>query len=97
MLKKLPIIPSSTSQKFTHYSHFILISLPIIPILFLNINGPCSPLMAYGPWPTHMAAWPTSENTAKQKSFQNKLQNFQLHHGDTSPPNLTTYSFQTEN
>ena len=29
MLKTLPIIPSSTSQKITH---FILISLPIIPI-----------------------------------------------------------------
>ena len=33
MLKILPIIPSSTSQKFTHYFYFILISLPIIPIL----------------------------------------------------------------
>ena len=35
MLKTLPIIPSSTSQKFTHYSYFIIVSLPIIPILFL--------------------------------------------------------------
>ena len=34
MLKTLLIIPSSTSQKFTHYCYFILISLPIIPILF---------------------------------------------------------------
>ena len=34
MLKTLLIIPSSTSQKFTHYSYFIFISLPIIPILF---------------------------------------------------------------
>ena len=35
MLKSLPIILSSTSQKiFIHYSYFILISLPIIPILF---------------------------------------------------------------
>ena len=34
MLKALLIIPSSNSQKFTHYSYFILISLPIIPILF---------------------------------------------------------------
>ena len=30
MLKILPIIPSSTSQKITHYFHFILILLPII-------------------------------------------------------------------
>ena len=34
MLKTLLIIPSSTSQKFTHYSYFILISLPVTPILF---------------------------------------------------------------
>ena len=36
MLKTLLIIPSSTSQKITHahHSYFILISLPIIPILF---------------------------------------------------------------
>ena len=32
MLKIFLIIPSSTSQKITHYSYFILISLPIIPI-----------------------------------------------------------------
>ena len=30
MLKILPNIPSSTSQIITHYSYFILISLPII-------------------------------------------------------------------
>ena len=34
MLKILPFIPSSTSPKFTH-NFFILISLPIIHILFL--------------------------------------------------------------
>lgn len=36
MLKILPIIPSSTSQKITHYSYFILksLSIPIIPTLF---------------------------------------------------------------
>ena len=34
MLKTLLIIPSSTSQKSTHYSFFILISLPIIPNVF---------------------------------------------------------------
>ena len=34
MLKTLLIIPSSISQKFTHYSYFILILLSIIPILF---------------------------------------------------------------
>ena len=34
MLKILPIIPSSTSQKITHYSYFILKSLPIIATLF---------------------------------------------------------------
>ena len=34
MLKILPIIPSSTSQKMTYYSYFILISQPIIPTLF---------------------------------------------------------------
>ena len=33
MLKILLIIPSSTSQKITHYSYFILKSLPIIPTL----------------------------------------------------------------
>ena len=38
VLKILPIIPSSTSQKNT-YSYFILISLPIIPILFFSINA----------------------------------------------------------
>ena len=36
MLKILPIIPSSTSQKFPHYSYFIPASLPIIPILFFG-------------------------------------------------------------
>ena len=35
------------SKKFTHYSYFILILFPITPILFLNINGPCGPLMAH--------------------------------------------------
>ena len=46
MLKSLPIIPSSTSKRFTYYSYFILISLPIIlislpiiPILFFCINN----------------------------------------------------------
>ena len=34
VLKTLPINPSSTSQKVTHYSYFILILLPIISILF---------------------------------------------------------------
>ena len=34
MLKILLIIPSGTSQKFTHYSYFIPMSLFIIPILF---------------------------------------------------------------
>ena len=38
MLKIVLIIPSSTSQKFTHYSYFIPISLAIIPILFFYIN-----------------------------------------------------------
>ena len=37
MLKILPIIPSSTSQKITHNSYFILISKPIIPIVFFLI------------------------------------------------------------
>ena len=40
MLKTLLIIPSSTFQKFTHYPYCILISLPIIPILFYCINIP---------------------------------------------------------
>ena len=36
MLKMLLIIPSSTSKKpITHYSYFILISLPTIAILIL--------------------------------------------------------------
>ena len=36
MLEILPIIPSSTSQKFTHHSlsYFMLLSLPIILIKF---------------------------------------------------------------
>ena len=34
MLKILPIIPSSTSRNITHYSYFILKSLPISPTLF---------------------------------------------------------------
>ena len=34
MFKILLIIPSSTSQKFTRYSYFILRSLPIILMLF---------------------------------------------------------------
>ena len=41
MLKILPIISSSTSQKFTHYSYCILTSLPIIPwcfIIYVYIN-----------------------------------------------------------
>ena len=38
MLKILLIIPSSTSQKVTNYSYLILISLPIILILFFCIN-----------------------------------------------------------
>ena len=38
MFKILLIIPSSTSQTITHYSYFILISLPIIPMLFFCIN-----------------------------------------------------------
>ena len=38
MLKILPIISSSTSQKFTNYSYFILISLLIIPMLLFCIN-----------------------------------------------------------
>ena len=29
------------------------------------------------------------------KCFQNKLQNFLSHPGDTSPPNLTTHSFKS--
>ena len=33
MLNILPIIPSSTSQKITHYSYFILKSLLIILII----------------------------------------------------------------
>ena len=38
MLKTLSFIPSSTSQKITYYSYFILTSLPIIPMLFFCIN-----------------------------------------------------------
>ena len=34
MLRTLPIIPSSTSQKIYPLFFFILISIPIIPILF---------------------------------------------------------------
>ena len=37
MLKILPVIPANISQKITHYSYFILTSLPIIPILFFCI------------------------------------------------------------
>ena len=37
MLKISPIIPSSTSQKFTHYSYFILILLSVILILFFML------------------------------------------------------------
>ena len=37
MLNILLIIPSSTSQKMTHYSYFILVSLPIILILFFAL------------------------------------------------------------
>ena len=36
MLDILPIIPSSTSQKITHYSYFMLLSLPIILIKFFQ-------------------------------------------------------------
>ena len=34
---------SALPKKFTHYSYFILISLPIIPILFfcINVSGMC--------------------------------------------------------
>ena len=38
MFKILSIIPSSTSQTFTHDSYFILTSLPNILILFFCIN-----------------------------------------------------------
>ena len=39
MIKILPIIPSSTTKNY-HYSYFILIPLPIIPILFcINVSG----------------------------------------------------------
>ena len=38
MLKSLPIIPSSTSQRIYPLFLFILLSLPIIPILFFCIN-----------------------------------------------------------
>ena len=39
MLKILPIIPSNTSQNvfLLYYSYFILISLPIIPMLFFMV------------------------------------------------------------
>ena len=37
MLKFLLVIPSSASQKIAHYSYFILLSLPIIPILFFML------------------------------------------------------------
>ena len=37
MLKILLIIPSSISPKLTHYSYFILTSLPIILILFFML------------------------------------------------------------
>ena len=37
MLKTLPIFLAALLKKFTHYSFFILISLPIIPILFFFI------------------------------------------------------------
>ena len=67
------------------------------PYLILSSIGPILSQQSmpppFKPQEVHLAIWPTSENTAKQKSFQNKLQNFSLHPGDTSPPNLTTHSF----
>ena len=36
MLSVLPIIPSRISNIFTHYSYFILMLSPIIPVLFLK-------------------------------------------------------------
>ena len=38
VLKISLTIPSSTSQKIAYNSYFVLISLPIIPILFFYIN-----------------------------------------------------------
>ena len=38
MLKNLPIIPSRTSQNFTHYLFFIPMVPPIIPFLFFCVN-----------------------------------------------------------
>ena len=38
MLKNLPIIPSQTSQKFTHYSYVIPIAPPIISIVSMIIS-----------------------------------------------------------
>ena len=38
MLKKLPIISSRTSKKFTYYSYFISMAPPIIPLLLYSVS-----------------------------------------------------------
>ena len=37
MLKNLPIIPSQTSQFFTHYSYFIPITPPIVSMIISQV------------------------------------------------------------
>ena len=74
--------------------------LPLLlnfPHLVLSSTGPILSQQSmpppFKPQEVQLAMWPTSGNTANQKNFQNKLQNFSLHPGDTSPPNLTTHTF----
>ena len=47
----------------------------------------------FQPQEVQLAVWPTSGDTAKQKSFRKKLQHCSWLHGETSPTNLTTHSF----
>jgi len=49
------------------------------------------------PQEVQLAVWPTSGSTAKQKSFQNKLQNSLWLPGDKNLTNHTTHSFTSGN
>ena len=65
-----------------------LITFP--PDQMLSQGSPSPP---FCPQEIQLAAWLTSGNTAKQKSYQKKLQNSTRHLGEASPQCLLTQSF----
>jgi len=83
--KGQPWFPVLLSLLFD-FPHLILPS--ICPILAQE-----SMLPPFQPQEVQLAVWPTSGDTVKQKSFQNRLQSSSWHPGGTSPTNLTTHSF----